>query len=513
MADGRIVLPGSGRSKPAGCKEAGEADPQQSIRLTVVVRRIAPIPPDAYRDPVTREEFRRKYGAHRADIEKVEKFAAAHGLTVESADLASRSVVLTGTLGAATAAFGAQVRNYESEGGTFRGRSGQLTLPVELNGVVEGVFGFDERPQARTHHRVRIHRSKASRDVSYTPDQVAAAYSFPSGVNGAGQTIGIIELGGGYETDDLNNYFSGLGINPGPTVTAVSVDGAQNAPGQDPNGADGEVELDIEVAGAIAPGASILVFFTANTTQGFLDGITNAIHGTTPVNVISISWGSAEATWTAQAMQSYDQAFQDAGALGITICVAAGDGGSSDGETDGQSHADFPASSPNVLACGGTSLQISSGAIQSEVVWNDGSSGGATGGGVSETFPLPSYQSAANVPSSVNSGFAGRGLPDVAGDADPATGYQIIVDGQSAVVGGTSAVAPLFAGLIALINQQLGKPAGFLNPSIYASAPTANEFNDIVSGNNGAYSASPGWDACTGWGSPIGTAISNSLSS
>ncbi|HSM79386.1 MAG TPA: S53 family peptidase, partial [Bryobacteraceae bacterium] len=192
---------------------------------------------------------------------------------------------------------------------------------------------------------------------------------------------------------------------------------------------------------------------------------------------------------------------------GITVCVASGDNGSSDGQADGAAHVDFPASSPNVLACGGTTLQLANGGIQSEVVWNDGANGGATGGGVSETFPLPPYQSPANVPASVNTGFAGRGVPDIAGDADPATGYQIVVDGQSLVIGGTSAVAPLFAGLVALINQQLGKPAGFLNPLLYANAAKGSSFRDIVSGNNGAYSAGPGWDACTGWGSPVGTAI------
>ncbi|MGH9592330.1 MAG: protease pro-enzyme activation domain-containing protein, partial [Bryobacteraceae bacterium] len=206
MADGRVILPGSDRGKPAGCEETGEADAQQNVRLTVVVRRIAPIPPDAYLHPVSREEFQRRYGAHRADIEKVEKFAASRGLHVESADIASRNVVLTGTLGAASAAFGAQVRRYQGERGTFRARSGQLTLPAELDGVVEGVFGFDERPQARTHHRVRVRQAAKSTDVSYTPNQIAAAYSFPQGVNGAGQTIGIVELGGGYETADLDGY-------------------------------------------------------------------------------------------------------------------------------------------------------------------------------------------------------------------------------------------------------------------------------------------------------------------
>jgi kumamolisin len=194
----------------------------------------------------------------------------------------------------------------------------------------------------------------------------------------------------------------------------------------------------------------------------------------------------------------------------VMVCTASGDDGSDDDQTDGQAHVDFPSSSPNVLSCGGTTLESSNGNIQSEVVWNDGSGNGASGGGVSEIFPLPTYQQSANVPVSVNTGFVGRGVPDVAGDADPNTGYNVEVDGQAIVVGGTSAVAPLWSALIALLNQQLGKSVGFLNNSIYGARSTTG-FNDIVSGNNGAYSAGPGWDACTGWGSPIGTALLSGL--
>jgi kumamolisin len=191
------------------------------------------------------------------------------------------------------------------------------------------------------------------------------------------------------------------------------------------------------------------------------------------------------------------------------VCVAAGDGGSSDGVTDGNAHVDFPASSPHVLACGGTRLQGSGNTIGSETVWNDGSQGGATGGGVSDAFPLPAWQNGAGVPVSVNPGARiGRGVPDVAGDADPATGYSVLVDGQSTVYGGTSAVAPLWAALIARINQQLGKPAGFVNALLYTHAAA---LHDVTTGSNGAYSAGPGWDACTGLGSPDGTRIATAL--
>jgi kumamolisin len=269
--------------------------------------------------------------------------------------------------------------------------------------------------------------------------------------------------------------------------------------------------LDIEVAGAVAPGARIVVYFASNTDQGFVDAIATAIHDTKyKPSVISISWGSAEINWTAQAMVALDAACQSAAALGITMTVAAGDNGSSDGVNDGRNHVDFPASSPHVLACGGTNLHGSGSSISAEVVWNDQSQGGgATGGGVSDIFPLPAWQAGASVPPPA-SAHGGRGVPDVAGDADPATGYIIRVDGKTVVIGGTSAVAPLWAGLIALANQQNGAAAGFVQPAIYA-AKNKNAFLDITVGNNGSFKAGSGWDACTGLGSPIAPRVINAV--
>jgi kumamolisin len=192
--------------------------------------------------------------------------------------------------------------------------------------------------------------------------------------------------------------------------------------------------------------------------------------------------------------------------MGVTVCVACGDNGSSDGINDGKNHVDFPASSSFALGCGGTALQASNEQIVSEVVWNDLPNGGATGGGVSNAFPLPTWQKGFNVPApSVKGG--GRGVPDVSGDAAPNTGYNILVDGQSAVVGGTSAVAPLWAGLVARMNQKMGKPVGFLNPLIYAQAVEASGFRDITKGNNGNFNAATGWDPCTGLGTPDGAKL------
>jgi kumamolisin len=306
---------------------------------------------------------------------------------------------------------------------------------------------------------------------------------------------------------DLNTYFSSLGITSPPKVTAVSVDHGENQPTGDPNGPDGEVMLDIEVVGAIAPQADIAVYFTPNTDAGFLDAVTTAIHDTTnQPSVISISWGGPESSWTQQSVSAFDSAFQAAAVMGITVCVASGDNGSSDGVTDRADHVDFPASSPHVLACGGTSLQTSASAITGEVVWNDGAQGGASGGGMSSVFALPPWQDGLQITRSSGGGapLTMRGVPDVSGDADPETGYEVRIDGTNTVIGGTSAVAPLWAGLIARINAAKGSPVGFVNPTLYAT-PTV--LNDVTQGNNGDYQATAGWDACTGLGTPDGSEI------
>jgi kumamolisin len=297
---------------------------------------------------------------------------------------------------------------------------------------------------------------------------------------------------------------------------AVSVDGGQNRPTGDPQSADGEVMLDIEVAGAIVPKAVIAVYFAPNTDAGFLNALREAVHDSTnKPSVISISWGGPEPDWTGQSLRDFDAACQEAAAMGVTICVAAGDHGADDTDTPSRRvMVDFPASSPHVLACGGTHLEANNGSISKETVWNT-HDGWATGGGVSEVFPLPVWQTDAHVPKSVNSGTGpGRGVPDVAGDADADTGYVVLVDGSEGASGGTSAVAPLWAALLTRLNQQLGRPVGFINPLLYQLPNNVKGFRDIVTGDNGAfpndkkfYSAAPGWDACTGWGSPKGTEL------
>jgi kumamolisin len=490
------------------------------VTVSVIVRRKNQIAPRTLgKVRVTRAQYAQSYAADPADLKLVRAFAKEFGLTVEKtpAEAARRTVQLTGTVAAMQKAFGVQLKTATIDGTPCRVREGAIQIPASLANIVIAVLGLDTRPQARPHFRVfnpsatTIRPNASTTNISYTPVQVGQLYQFPANATATGQTIGIIELGGGYRTADITAYFKTLGL-PAPTVTAVSVDKGKNSP-TTASGADGEVMLDIEVAAAVAPGANLAVYFAPNTDQGFIDAISTAVHDTTnKPSVISISWGGPESSWTQQSITALDQACQSAAALGITITVAAGDNGSSDGVTDGSNNVDFPASSPHVLACGGTKLVASGTTISSEVVWNETAANeGATGGGVSNVFPLPTWQASANVPAPAQSG-GGRGVPDVAGDADPSTGYTVRVDGQTMVIGGTSAVAPLWAGLIALANAQNKVTAGFLQPTIYA-AKAKSAFHDITSGNNGAFSAGPGWDACTGLGSPIGTALVSLLAS
>ena len=517
----RIIIRGSERAALPQAHIAHALPPDEQLEVTLRLRPKTPLAalpnpsaladvPPAQRTYLTREELEHQMGTDPADVQQVVAFAQAHHLAVVHADAGRCSVLLAGSAAHFNQAFGTELHQYSYPEGTYRGRTGPLTVPAALGDIVQGVFGLDNRPAAEAHFRVRPSPGAGAitaRAVSqsFTPPQLAGLYDFPAGLDGTGQTIAIIELGGGFKPADLKAYFTGLKL-PVPAVRVVSVNGGRNQP-TNANSADGEVLLDIEVAAAVAPKARIVVYFAPNTSQGFLNAITAAIHDkTNKPTIISISWGGPESTWTTQALDQFDQAFQTAALLGITVCCAAGDNGSADGVADGQPHADFPASSPFALACGGTKLTANGAAISSEVVWNEGPNS-ATGGGFSAHFPVPAYQRTLKFPTPPAGTKPGRGLPDVAGDADPATGYEVRVDGQNLVIGGTSAVAPLWAGLLALLNQKLPKPVGFLNPLLYGSLAGQGVTRDITSGTNGAFAAGPGWDACTGWGSPVGSKL------
>jgi kumamolisin len=525
-----VPVPDSELPLFSGRSFVGPVNPNETAEVTLFVRAASPTGsleslvgdvsslPVLDRQYMSRREFATNHGADPADLEAVVRFANENHLSVAAVSPTRRTIRLRGTLSDLGKAFKVQLSIYRSPRGSFRAHPGPVSVTNELADIVKGVFGLDTTPQSSFHLRKlpQLPRAQPGAEVPwYCPTDVANLYNFPTGLNGEGQCVGIIEFGGGYRMSDLNAYFQGLGLAT-PNIVAVAVGQAYNSP-SNINSPDVEVMLDIEVVASVAPGAQIVVYFAPNTTLGWLRAINTAIHDSFyQPSVISISWGGPEETWSRQALRVINFQFRVAAALGITVCAAAGDSGYTDGLPGSSAHVDFPASSPYVLACGGTSLESSAGNIASETVWNDGpntanpSSG--TGGGVSAFFPLPSYQSAANIPPSANPpNKPGRGVPDVAGDADPNTGYRVRVDGTEQIVGGTSAVAPLWAGLITLINQKLGKPSGFLNPLLYDQGVAGGGFNDITSGNNGAYKAGPGWDACTGLGSPNGTVLADNL--
>ncbi len=527
MSEQRVPIPGSERPVAPAARTAGArpVDRDARVKATVVLRRRAPLEqPQTGATPLTPAELAERHGATEEDVAQVRTTLGDAGVEILDVDAGARRIRIAASvstmeqffqteLAAPAEPAPAETASAETD---VRRRSGPLSVPVELDGIVTAVLGLDNRPQANTRSRVAAARAQTQ---SYTPVELSTVYAMPEGTDGSGQTVAIVELGGGFAQSDLDTYFGGLGLTS-PKVTAVGVDGASNVAGQDPDGADGEVLLDIEVVGGVAPKSDIVVYFAPNTDAGFLDAITTAAQASPTPAAISISWGQSEDEWTEQARTAMDDAFADATALGITVTAAAGDSGSSDSPNSGASggssgsgevHVDFPASSPHALACGGTRLEAdpSTGVVTSETVWNDGASGGSTGGGVSDTFEVPSWQTNAGVPARSDGG-TGRGVPDIAAVADPQTGYEIYVDGQSLVIGGTSAVAPLWAGLVARLVQSLGRPLGLLQPALYASAQpavSADGLRDITEGNNGAYQAGPGWDPCTGLGVPNGTEL------
>ena len=549
-------IEGSERKALPQAKPAGKADPKEWIEVTVMVRpRQAAAPGTRY----THEEIADHTGADPADFAKLERFAHDHRLTVTLTSIPQRIMKLQGTLGDLSKAFGANVKRVRVGNLVYRGRTGSLSVPDGLADIIVGVFGFTTTPVARPHYRALDavgggtlstkgpgQKKAAAESVAFephakkpglkpfTPPEVAKLYGFPTGLDGKGQCVAIIELntpndqqklGTGYSTPDLKTYFKKLGIAM-PAITAVGVSGGANLPGINLD-ADGEVMLDVEVVGAIAPGAHIAVYFAPNTSQGFIDALNAAVHDVVrKPSVVSISWGGPEDApyTTAQMRKGMEQVLQDAMDLGVTVCCASGDDGSADlppKNRDGKPHVDFPASSALALACGGTALAGSGSTITAEFAWNEGdpsgpsSPSGAGGGGVSNFAKKPAYQSSLAIPKSPK-GFTGRGVPDVAGNADSASGYLCKLQGipQLVPIGGTSAVAPLWSALLALVNEkraQLGKKSvGFANPLLYQSAKA---FRDITVGSNDidgtlkVYKTASGWDPCTGMGSPDGAKI------
>jgi kumamolisin len=529
-----VILPGSKRTLVPDSTPAGPVDGSEIADLTVRVRSSGDLAglekrtydqaarPLSERQYLSHEELVSNYGASKEDLDRVERLAQDHDLTVVHRSAAERSVVLRGQLRDLLAAFPADVALYHHSTGTYRGRKGEITIPRELHGIITGVFGFDTRPKRRApHYLKRLALAGPGGQNGVAATEFATRYNFPptfegTQLDGAGQTIAIIELGGGFRTSDLQKFFHEIGGTI-PSVTAISVDHAGNHPTTS-DSADGEVMLDIEVAGAVVPQTQFAIYFGPNSgDKGFIDAISAAIHdGERKPNVISISWGEPEDLIDQQGINGYHELFVEAAALGITVCAASGDHGTADEDAthwDKKIHVNHPTSDSFVLACGGTQIDG-----DQDVVWNDGTpfdqnvpggGGWASGGGISLVFPIPDYQGSAKLPKSIDTGAVGRGVPDIAMSA---TNYFTRVDRSEGASGGTSAVAPLMSALVARLNQAKSKNAGFINPFLYANVDKGI-FHDVTQGSNAiaqtlkGYDAGDGWDACTGLGTPDGVAI------
>jgi kumamolisin len=515
-----LPVVGSAAKAPPFSEAVGRPDLGARIAVTVLLRPTSEPNPNGSPDFLDRAAYARKHGSRARDITLLERFGQRYGLEIGHVSTSRRSVVFTGSIRAFSTAFQVPLTLYRFKtGAIYRCRTGPIFVPAILEPVVTAVLGLDDRPAVRSHHRVlgsgvgKFVPARAG-TRTFTPLEVARIYKFPPGA-GRRQTIGIIELGGGYSLRDLRAYFRDLGLGGGPAVTAVSVDGAANDFRGRPGGADGEVALDIELAGAVAPGAQIVVYFAPNTARGFHDAVSVAIHDKVHrPSIISISWGAPELRWSDQSRQELNRELRAAALLGLTVLCSSGDDGSSDGIADGRAHVDFPASSPYVTGCGGTTLTAQQRKRVSEVAWNELPQGGATGGGISAFYPVPEWQRR-RVPPSVNPGSSyGRGVPDISANADPYSGYRIRVGGRYYPIGGTSAVSPLMAGLVARLNERLGRHVGCINPVLYGSSKRLpGPFFDVTRGRNPGYVARRGWDGCTGLGVPNGQALLQSLQS
>jgi kumamolisin len=542
-------VPGSESNIPSDHVDLNPTSGNEPVKLTLILRRRTT--GAAMRDlkdfqaksiadspQLSHQIFAAAHGADPDEMKQVEDFATSNGLKVVKTNPGARSVEVAGPASAINKAFAVELHDFQSPRGKYHSHRGTASLPGGIANVVESVVGLNTRPVEAQHFVKRgptkgttANNAKADpvNTKPVTPQQVAALYNFPAGT-GAGQTIGIYEMEtqtgpAGYTKSDIEQTMKEFGGNlKVPVPIDVPVNGVTNS-----GVSDGETGLDITVAGAIAQQATIAVYFTGGDTQSIVNALQLMIHpqaGDPQPTILSISygWGPDDDTahsFTPAEFAQLDQLFKDAANLNITVLVSSGDSGA---EIKSKTHAQasYPATEPWVTACGGTTIgNIQNGAFD-EYVWNDVGAGGpgASGGGVSDNslFTLPAYQAKAGVPNQIRTHKPGRGIPDIAGNASENSGYPQSIGGKSQPVGGTSAVAPLYAGLIAVINANLGRSVGFINPTLYSLPATT--FRDIVSppgpsnnsfGHVTGYPAAAGWDACTGFGSVNGTALQNSL--
>jgi kumamolisin len=535
-----MVLRGSKRAKDPDATRVGDVDSKEKFAVTIGLSGPKLPGPDEYvGQTLTRAELAEKFGATKQDADRVAEALKKFGLEVDSVSLETRSMSVSGTAAAMEAAFKPGLAIMRSpDQGEYRGRQGTLQIPIELKGIVTGVFGLDERQMARRKSSGAAPASNAAILSPLTPADLEQRYNFPPG-DCAGQSVAIAEFGGGYFADDTITYCAKFN-RPAPDVQTVAVDAPaftlQQILALPPKqrkeqlATSIEVMMDVQIIAGLCPKANISVYFSTFDQGGWVD-LLNAVIAARPA-VLSISWGLAEDDpgWSTNAVAAINDRLNAARLLGITVCVSSGDDGSGDEIDDGNAHVDFPSCSPFVLGVGGTMLK-KSGVKVDEVTWWEApgrrtkNGGGATGGGVSTLFRRPAWQ---NVHvTSLNLGtIDGRVVPDVSALAGEPL-YDLIFVGNPQPNGGTSASAPLWAALIARINAQLapGRQQMFLTPLLYqnggAGEPVGKiALRNITSGNNASnpqpgkgYMAGAGFNAVTGWGVPDGVKLLNALQS
>jgi kumamolisin len=444
---------------------------------------------------LSRSRFKELYSADPDDMDVVKKFAYKNDLTVEDVDPLLRLMTVSGSIRDLNSAFGVNINYYKDDQYILLGHDGIVGIPPDLEGIVEFVLNLDLRPvgsiasesmlsgnccerneqkkydKGKWMGRFLKGKSEAANNEKNTPEfypwEISKQYNFPPCRTDCEnrQAIAVLEFLGGFEMDIINRYFRDYSTVSTPPIKCIEVAGGRNNPGHlsDPYSVDDlidyEVYLDIEVAASIANQADINVYFGPSWVAGYEDyysfwrTLAAAVHDSERNNtVISCSWGWPEDLVPEKGKKLINQILMEAAALNITVCMASGDDGTRCLQTDGKKHVFFPASSPYALACGGTQFSTQDGTVQNEIVWNENTINQVTGGGFSNFFPMPPYQE-----SITGSEEDKRGVPDVAGLATMS--YKILTHHDMEPVprgGGTSASAPLWAALFAIINGELG---------------------------------------------------------
>ncbi|MFF3913418.1 S8 family serine peptidase [Streptomyces sp. NPDC001852] len=517
MSKQHVVLAGSARPAKAGATRLRDAAPQDQVRVTLTLR--GPVV-TGDRIPVERSQ----------DAEKTKAVLERCGLTVDEVRLEPGSIVASGPVSAMNAAFAANLGIYESpDQGEFRGREGELRIPAELDGIVTGVFGLDQRRMAQ-----RSAVKGSGFHGSFTPDDLAKMYNFPAG-QAEGQRIGIAEFEGFFTADDLQSFCDRHGLQV-PQVEVVPLnleplsaqEFQQLSPQQQQDEIDaaGEVMMDVQIVAGLCQAAQISVYFATFDQQGWIEMIDRVV-ADRPV-AVSISWSRAEDNpgWSGNAIDEISKRLEGATKKGVTVCVSSGDDGAGHQSADGRAHVGFPSASPYVLSVGGTMIDASG----QEVAWWEAPGrrtdhgGGSSGGGVSVHFARPDYQQHIKVDSLNPDGIRGRVVPDVAALAGRPL-YDLTFLGELRPNGGTSASTPLWASLIARINALLPpeKQQRFLTPLLYQGGANGTPLGraacrDIAAGHDNAsnppavgYPVQEGYDAVTGWGVPDGVALLKGL--